>query len=319
MVCAFACSSNDASLLVDLRTDLVPAAEFDGVVVELEGFGMEDTFPRTGDDFIAGQRVAEFDVPSGTYSGELRLFRRGDPVLSRSFVVTVQDRTGVTLLITRECAGVFCGDPSALACLDGRCVPDTCTVETPELCPPAECTRDDECDAPVAACGAARCVDGVCFETDDGSCDEGEYCEVNVGCIRVDEDAGALDAGFDGGTDSGTDAGDAGIGADADTGTDAGDAGAVCSPGTPSISITAPTGSGRFTPTEAPLRVGWSSTGIAGDVRVEVFGADNDIDVMVDACAGEYTTPSLFDCLCTIRVSASGVVADEITYDVTTD
>ncbi len=67
-------------LFVDLKTDLVAAAEFDSVRVELVGEGaFDDASASRGDAFQEGRRVAEFGAlpPNESRSVRVRLTRSG--------------------------------------------------------------------------------------------------------------------------------------------------------------------------------------------------------------------------------------------------
>ncbi len=196
---------------VDLRTDLVPGVEFTAVQVRLEGetTTLEPAHPER--DYLEGVRVAEFEGVSG---GAIELIvdvsNGSGVVVSRRVAVTVQNDTAVTVVITRDCRGVECpgdGSTSNTACLGGECVDPSCTPETPELCPTADCTVAADCDAPMQACLEANCIVGRCLYADRGSCGDGRYCDERSGCVDVGVDAGPIDGG---GMDAGTDAGPCG-------------------------------------------------------------------------------------------------------------
>jgi hypothetical protein len=178
-----------------VRTDLSPEVEFASVrtVVE-EGTG-RGTFvenpAESGDDFVAGQRVAEIDgLEAGRLSLRVELLdESGAPILGRPVSVDLRSDLGITVVLARSCREIDCpaegGDPALTACLAGRCVAPTCTRETPEACGPDECGTAVDCAVPVD-CVEASCVGGACFETlIDGACDATEVCDPDVGCVPI--------------------------------------------------------------------------------------------------------------------------------------
>lgn len=218
------CTSAGPELLVDLRTDLVPDAEFARVRTELY-----ESRPTNGEatlldrrvvhagapdaDYLAGRRVASFEgVQRGSRWLVVSLLDdAGDVVVRRPIIVEVTADTGVIVVITRDCVGVECpgagDDVGALACLAGRCVDPRCHPQAREFCPPATCEADPDCAVP-AACAAGACVDGTCLSSSlDAACPEGTFCDPVLGCRVADglmppdgEDAGApVDAGPGGG------------------------------------------------------------------------------------------------------------------------
>lgn len=223
LLSATACSSSGTTLIVDLRSDLDVGSEVNLVRAELFPRVSDDTrpiAPRTSDlslamDLVEGVRIAEWSgVPTGQWVLLVQaLDARGAPVGTRLVAVDVSGSTlGVTVVMTRDCAGVSCPGataPSARACLGGECVDPRCTPERPEFCPDAECSSDADCSAPSSInCIAGVCSDGVCFDVArDSECETGERCDPSLGCVVDRTDAGPLDAGpADGGlVDSGTD------------------------------------------------------------------------------------------------------------------
>ncbi len=225
------CGDDGHTVLVGVRTDMVPGVEFSGIEVELAD-GRQETIARFDMDFIGGRRVASFSgLSAGTAEGIVRLVLPDGVVAERRFVLEVRtDPQVTTVLLSRDCRGVACpgsGSPVATACLAGQCVDPRCTQETPEFCAPAmECTNATDCPNDGDACSAASCIAGACFYGDGGECDEGFYCHPEQGCLVAPismADAG-VDAAMsmDGGTDAGSDAGgtDAGPDAPSDAGTD---------------------------------------------------------------------------------------------------
>ena len=225
-------------LVIDLRTDMVPGLEFHQARVELEHDQPEGTYrtatiaiPRSA-DVVGGLRLTELsNVPSGTVRIRVTLLDdRGNGRLQRLTLTELAGDTAVTVMMTRDCRGITCGDASAEACLGGRCVDARCTPETSDLCPaPPDCAADSEC-APGLACTEARCIDGVCFYAAlDERCDMGadQVCSPDHGCIPyvpLGEDASrSMDGSMmDGGAGDGAitdtmvgDAGEGGVDGDA--------------------------------------------------------------------------------------------------------
>jgi len=202
------CGDDGALLVVDVRTDLVPAADFASVETLLAGSpftaSTEARRVATGDlagaDFIAGERVAEFDgVASGTAYLRVKLLASdGTTVLSRDLAATVEGDIAVTVVLTRSCSGVLCpqpGDPAShTACEGGGCVDPRCSPEAPEYCEEPQCTADGDC--PATGCLSGACRSGLCFVvTDDARCGAGQRCETSGECVADRRDAGAGDAG----------------------------------------------------------------------------------------------------------------------------
>lgn len=219
------CGQQDAvDLFVDVRTDVRPEYEFASVRIELVGAGSAGPGrvqrPATAAEeaaFREGMRVAEFEeVDRPLVSVRVALLDAlGLPVLERAAAVRIGERDRiVTVLLTRDCAGVICpgpgDDPSLEACLGGRCVDARCTPETPEHCPRG-CDDDSDC-AVEASCATGRCDEGTCFRVErTNACNEGQWCHPETGCVAIPDvvDAGmSLDAGMDAAVafDAGTDA-----------------------------------------------------------------------------------------------------------------
>ncbi len=226
----FGCEGDGSlTLLVELKTDLVPGVEFAAVHTSVATaaeptvtIAEREVDVALGRDLTAGRRVAELDgLAPGTYVVTVSLVDiAGARVMSRDVVVTATATTGFTVLMTRNCVEVQCpaasGDPTHSACVGGRCVEPRCTPETPEYCPIPECMAASQCSGDVSACAEPTCENGTCLvRTETAMCGGGEYCDPAVGCTPVPAlgDGGAMDAGPG---DAG-DAGDAG-GGDADAG-----------------------------------------------------------------------------------------------------
>ena len=208
------CTEEGAILTVDLRTDFVPGAEFVLVetVLEPEGAASQTAMHGAlqGAEVVEGLRVARF---TGIAPGDQQLrvvLRRpnGQALITREVDLAIQRDFAVTVVLDRRCANVSCGDGEA--CVSGVCVDAGCTPETPDRCPDPACTGDTECDAPVASCAAARCVEGACFQVGRAdACEPTDFCSPDVGCLAYPTlpDASLPDAGMDGGTDGGADGG----------------------------------------------------------------------------------------------------------------
>lgn len=234
------CSSGTVELSVDLRTDLVPGAEFDIAEVQLSRVDFEGVDGPMRAPMIAkgapiseGVRIADFaGLSRGTWFLTVTLRTRdGAEVVSRPVQLDLRGDFAVTVLITRSCRGVMCplaaDDPSLTACLGGQCVDPRCSFETPEFCPADQCTLAADCAAP-ASCAMSACNQGVCLaEETPGVCGGGEFCEPETGCRALPGepvDAGPADGGM---SDAGLDAADA----DADAGPTCTVDGTDCAPG----------------------------------------------------------------------------------------
>lgn len=219
---ALAGCTSSVSMIVELRTELRAGAEI--ARVETDVF-RGDASPATDaplrsappralaptEDALAGVRVAELDgLEPGTYLVRVRALDAAANHQGTALVlVALRASRVVTAILTRDCRDVTCpgdGAPTAIACLDGRCVEPTCP-EDPSTCPPPECAADGECTpAGAAACVRGACLAGFCVEyPDDARCGAGR-CDRVEGCVGDASDAG-VDAGSDAGADAGSDAG----------------------------------------------------------------------------------------------------------------
>ncbi len=179
----------DPLLLIDLKTDIVPGAEFDRVRVDvIEAAGAGATFREhpvsVGEDYLNGARVAELEgLTAGSVTVRLTLTSDGDEVVQRPVRVELDGRLAVTVVITRNCVGVTCplDDPTAQACLAGRCVQDTC-VEGDPSCGEAECADDSECRG-GRTCAVGRCSAGTCLYEPGDRCPSSTMCDLDYGCI----------------------------------------------------------------------------------------------------------------------------------------
>jgi hypothetical protein len=185
----------DPRLAVDLKTDFVPAVEFDRIETELSSGGSTsriETVPAAGADFLRGLRIADLRGKRDP-SAEVvvRLSWRGAEVAVRRVRLELRSGTRTTtVVISRSCGAVICpgaGDPEgATECLAGRCVPPTCERLGDPECGMVECTADTGCTA-ATPCASASCSDeGVClFGSDETACAAGEYCDPERGCRPV--------------------------------------------------------------------------------------------------------------------------------------
>ncbi|MCB9592626.1 MAG: hypothetical protein H6719_07830 [Sandaracinaceae bacterium] len=216
--------SGEASLVVDLRSDLRPAVNFAYVRTEYRvdpsgpALEVRETPVVSSTDVVRGLRVGAFEgvTPGAVYVDVTLHDSDGLPVAGRRVNVAVRGPTAVTVLVVSACVDVTCeGDQ---VCVGGACGDARCTPETPEYCD-ATCDATS-CRSPVA-CGTAECMDQVCFvRTDDGACGASQICDPRVGCRGAP-------APPDAGTPSLTDAGsvpDAGGPPDAGLPRDAGSA-----------------------------------------------------------------------------------------------
>jgi hypothetical protein len=172
-------------LLVELRTDYAPGAEFTGVRTELADTGRSADFVATReDDFFAGVRVAELGgVSPGQRLVRVSLLGADGALATRDVRVDHERSFALTVVMTRDCEGVSCGDGET--CVGGRCADVSCSEENPAACPAAECSGAGDC--PMAAgCATSRCITGTClFDRDDSVCGSTQYCEPEMGCAMV--------------------------------------------------------------------------------------------------------------------------------------
>jgi hypothetical protein len=188
---ALGCSSPDPLLIVNLRTDLSPGAEFTAISVRVAPAGertrelfLDTTEAASGAAYVSGRRVAELSLRPGELLVEVELHdAAGALVGRRAVLVSFAASQAVTVLITRDCVGVDCG---ALTCHAGACVDPRCSEETPEACGPAECATVSNCPT-AAACATVQCRGGACLAYDDGSrCATDEVCDPVLGCRSRD-------------------------------------------------------------------------------------------------------------------------------------
>ncbi|MEQ9072257.1 MAG: hypothetical protein RLP09_00290 [Sandaracinaceae bacterium] len=193
--------SGPLELAVDLRTDYVPGVEIDAARVSWErvggqAIGADTVALGAGRDLVRGERLVDVaDLAPGSIDVIVTLMRGGAEVASRRTRLDLREHVAVTVILTRDCAGVVC-DGVTTECVDGRCVPPECQPDAPERCGPAHCVAPDDCEAPAVSCLRRACVSRVCFEVPDDAACEGR-CDPTGGCDGAPVDAGPADAGRD--------------------------------------------------------------------------------------------------------------------------
>ena len=186
------CSGDPGRLVIQLRTDLVPGAEFAEIRVEAEDSSGRQYFdrvtPEVEADYLGGVSIRTWEVAKGAATVGVELLNRTrGVVIGRQVAVQVSQATAVTIVLTRSCMGVQCDEPSAPACLGGRCVSADCSPENPELCGAADCSEDNPCAAAMLSCVQTVCVAATCLEQQVPSeCGEAEYCDSTQGCLPLD-------------------------------------------------------------------------------------------------------------------------------------
>ncbi|MFK7992229.1 MAG: RCC1 domain-containing protein [Sandaracinaceae bacterium] len=184
---------SEVRLIVQLRTDLVPGADFFGAQLSLPDDGMEglpiDWEP--GQDFSRGERIAELPVdPSLARTVQVSLFdAAGDETVTATVLAEQRDDQVVTVVITRDCRSVVCPgegeDAGATRCLAGGCTVPECLTGAEESCPDPECAVDSDCPS-ASACSQGVCSDGVCFVgPSDDRCGTDEFCDPESGCTLL--------------------------------------------------------------------------------------------------------------------------------------
>lgn len=196
-----ACSTDSATLQVELITGLVAGPEFAEVQTEvLERCTQSNSDcrvaastarARLGLDFSHGRPVASFDLPAGEYRIRVRLARAdGALVVERVVALQLLSDTVLPVHVTRDCVGVACpspfGDAQLSTCLAGQCVDPRCTPAAPQYCPSIDfCGDASECGA-VSACAMPGCEEGVCIAAPVvNACASDEWCnpDVGAGCV----------------------------------------------------------------------------------------------------------------------------------------
>lgn len=186
------CSAASGELRVDLRTDWGAGEDFVFVRSSLDGATPRETMALADANFLEGVRIATWEsVSPGVHEiGTELVDASGALVASQRTVVRVDGSTGVTVLITRDCANVRCpreGDsPEAVACVAGRCVDPGCAGTNLDRCGEPQCVADLDCETGLA-CVVGECRDGLCFQPlDPAMCTVDEVCDATVGCLSID-------------------------------------------------------------------------------------------------------------------------------------
>lgn len=136
------------------------------VGVELDGEMVSHAVVPSA-DYLSGVRVAELQVREGEpHRLRVQLTRPdGTPLAERSLALPrIDNDRAVTVLISRRCEDVFCGEGSSgpETCVRGSCAPEGCLEGDEPACPTVECERDEQCDSPVP-CTTGECLSGTCF------------------------------------------------------------------------------------------------------------------------------------------------------------
>ncbi len=207
-----ACDSNTGNLTVDLETDFIAGVEFTSVRVEVtEGaFASDAPLPNAIETvagvarFVPGRRVGELrGLLLGDHLVRVRLLDAlGVVLVTRLVRVQLRDSYALTVVVTRDCAGITCpepGDEPALTtCLRGHCADPICADAEVATCPTVQCTASTDCVA-TSACVRPLCAEGACLQlADDSACAADERCDVTLGCVLrpgVEGDASLPDAG----------------------------------------------------------------------------------------------------------------------------
>jgi len=187
--------SEPSSLFLDVRTDLVPEAEFDEVRVR---YGDERVVRAVDadDPYYEGTRIAELGgLDEGSFRFEVALLDDGEVVVARTTVVPLEPgANGSFIALSRDCRDVVCDPEAGLTCNGGRCDDERCTETSPEACEATECEAASDCA--VSRCARAECTEaGACFvSAEPDACDAPYSCEVDVGCVNPDTGRRLVDA-----------------------------------------------------------------------------------------------------------------------------
>src|SRR5688572_18143865 len=102
------CSSDPATLAVEVRTDVLPGNEFAAIEILLAGRGRDERVAVpvfAGEDWSVGRRAADFEpIDDGDYEVRARLLGSGGEVVVEGLtLVSVKGTTVVTIVLTRDC------------------------------------------------------------------------------------------------------------------------------------------------------------------------------------------------------------------------
>jgi len=209
------CSDDGLELFVEVRTDVLPGVEFETVETIVTVGDVSRTVTTRAvraDDYVAGVRVAEVGgLPIGQAIISATLLDASEvPVVGRDARTLLEESRAITLVITRTCRGVPCGENQT--CHAGACVDDRCGPDNPMACGTQECTTSTDCVA-TSACADVTCVEGACLQVArDERCAASERCSFEMGCVP---DAPPVDSGTMDSSSMDTGVGDTG---DADAG-----------------------------------------------------------------------------------------------------
>ncbi len=192
LLVAAGCDDGAATLVVQVRTDLLPGQEMAAVEVSIDGeVGVTRVEASAARDWGLGVRVLERTLPRGERRLRVRAVdAAGALVVERPVRVSLDGGLRVvTVLLTRSCLGVSCpaSDPAAVACLGGRCVEDRCAEEAPEGCGTPTCASAAECAPAGGSCASVECsASGTCFASPDhGACAADQVCSTALDCVAA--------------------------------------------------------------------------------------------------------------------------------------
>jgi hypothetical protein len=133
--------------------------------------------------------VAELhEVAVGDHFVRVRLVdSMGMTVVQRIIRLQIQSTYSLTVILTRDCAGIVCpevgGDPSLTSCVAGACASATCSPLHPEACAAPDCRLGSDC-VPTSACVHPVCDQGTCLMVGrDSDCEPGLRCDPTLGCV----------------------------------------------------------------------------------------------------------------------------------------
>ena len=188
---ALACGSDDrVDLVVELRTDFLPAVDFVGTEVRLDGLAEPESLLAYDKDVREPFRIARFaGLERGARTVDVRLISaEGQVVFRRPVRVELRANTGVTITAHRRCLNIECDDGQA--CLGGACVDATCVEERPEACDALECVdcgeaceTSDDCSN-VGSC-RGECLSGRCGVDVVSECGASALCHPDDGCLEL--------------------------------------------------------------------------------------------------------------------------------------
>ncbi|MCB9612687.1 MAG: integrin [Sandaracinus sp.] len=182
-----------------MRTNFVPGLEFDRVEVRFEDDTRFDVAADASTAWFDGVRVLRREGVPARSRFSVRLLLDDEVVIERRVQARVRRSAIVTVLLTRDCAGVVCpaaGDsPAAIACLGGVCVVEGCVTGAEPECPAPRCVEDLECSTAVG-CADPACFGGACSEAPSARCGTAAVCDLRSGsCVPTRTSDGGLPDG----------------------------------------------------------------------------------------------------------------------------